>query len=106
MTIRRLRPNRLINLDVLRDCKAFESNSSKSSCLDTKSLKSLVPNRFYTHFCVHGVLEIMISTIDDNMLFIYEFTILLIQIKALITPNVCMLSYFKYTSIIFYNFML
>ena len=28
------------------------------------------------------------------------------QIKALIIPNVCMLSYFKYISIILYYFML
>ena len=41
----------------------------------------------------------------DNMLFIHKFT-LLMQIKALITPLVCMLSYFKYISIILHNFML
>ena len=41
-----------------------------------------------------------------NMLFIHEFTWLLMQIKALIIPNICMLSYFKYISIILYNFML
>ena len=32
---------------------------------------------------------------NDNMLFIHEFTKLLLQIKALIILIVCMLSYFK-----------
>ena len=43
---------------------------------------------------------------SDNMLFINEFTWLFMQIKALIILIVCMLSYFKYISIILYNFML
>ena len=42
----------------------------------------------------------------DNMLFTHEFTLLLMQIKALFVLIVCMLSYFKYISIILYNFML
>ena len=42
----------------------------------------------------------------DSMHFIHKFTWLLMQIKALIIPIVCMLSYFKYTSIILHNFML
>ena len=44
--------------------------------------------------------------INDNMLFIHEFTWLFMQIKALIVLIGCMLSYFKYISIILYNFML
>ena len=42
----------------------------------------------------------------DNMLFMHEITWLLMQLKELIIPNICMLSYFMYTSIILYYFML
>ena len=42
----------------------------------------------------------------DNMLFMHEITWLLMQFKALIIPNICMLSYFKYILIILYYFML
>ena len=42
----------------------------------------------------------------DNMLFMHEITWILMQLKALIIPNICMLSYFKYISIILYHFML
>ena len=40
----------------------------------------------------------------DNMLFMHEITWLLMQLKALIIPNICMLSYFKYIYIIFVLF--
>ena len=43
--------------------------------------------------------------IPDNMLFIHKISLLLMQFKALIIPNICMLSYFKYISIILYHFM-
>ena len=65
-TIGWLRPNKPINWDVLRRCKTFKSNSRKSNYLDTKSLESFVPNCFKTHFCIHGVLEIKISMINEK----------------------------------------
>ena len=46
------------------------------------------------------------GTMNLIMLLIHEITCLLVQIKALMIPNACMLSYFKYISIILYHFML
>ena len=42
----------------------------------------------------------------DNMLFMHEITLLLMQFKVLLILNICMLSYFKYISIVLYHFML
>ena len=47
-----------------------------------------------------------VYVLTDNMLFMHEITWLLIQLKALIILNICMLSYFKHISIILYYFML
>ena len=59
-------PKSPINSDVYCICKAFNRNSITLNCLDTKSLESLDPNRFKTHFRVHGVLKITISTIEEE----------------------------------------
>ena len=46
------------------------------------------------------------NLLADNMQFLHEFTGLLMQFKALNILFVCMLSYFKYVSVILCNFIL
>ena len=63
---RTVMPKSPINRDVLHICKAFESNSIKLNYLYTKSLESLDPNRFKTHFSIHRVLRVKIWMIDEE----------------------------------------
>ena len=73
------------------------------SCNRTKSVGHDPPTRIPLLLDYRRLIFIGVS---DNMLFIHEFTWSLMQIKALIVLIVCMLSYFKYISIILHNFML
>ena len=90
-------------LNIVAQCRVCASAKQvwKNSSLYTPLLVSTRPWDDVSMDFVLGL-----SPTVDNMLFIHEFTWLLMQLKALIIPNVCMLSYFKYISIILYHFIL